>query len=438
MDDNDVDGFVLSVVQDPKHEDLLFLGTDVGLYFSLDRGSSWTKWKKGLPAVQIRDMKIQEQFDDLVLGTFGRSFWILDDIEPLREMSRQGKKLLNKDFKVFKPGVAYKASSRSYQGVRFIGQGDFQGQNKSRGAVFTVWKKPAKKEEAKEEHTMTKESGKKKRKAKKAAESMAKKDGAKDMKSDKMKEKKKEKKADRVTVYTIDSQGDTLRTIKRRIKEGMNRISWNPDAKGVDFPRRETPKEKSEPGGMPLLPGTYKMVFELGDHKDSTELTIALDPRIEARNYDTKAKYASMSNYNATIEKITTAYDNLKEAKKSMKLYEKIIEAQPDTVQKEYKKLNKSVVGQIDSLMNLYMLPEPEKTEYRDDSQTLLSKLFMGRRFLSTSLGAPTENGKHAIETAQEASKAVLNGINEFFVDDWSKYIQKIKSLPMDLSLIHI
>ena len=117
---------------------------------------------------------------------------------------------------------------------------------------------------------MTKESGKKKRKAKKAAESMAKKEGAKDMKSDKMKEKKKEKKADRVTVYTIDSQGDTLRTIKRRIKEGMNRISWNPDAKGVDFPRRETPKEKSEPGGMPLLPGTYKMVFELGDHKDST------------------------------------------------------------------------------------------------------------------------------------------------------------------------
>ena len=116
-----------------------------------------------------------------------------------------------------------------------------------------------------------------------------------------------------------------------------------------------------------------------------------------------------------------------------MKLYEKIIEAQPDTVQKEYKKLNKSVVGQIDSLMNLYMLPEPEKTEYRDDSQTLLSKLFMGRRFLSTSLGAPTENGKHAIETAQEASKAVLNGINEFFVDDWSKYIQKIKSLPMDI-----
>ncbi len=433
VDDNDVDGFVLSVVQDPKHEDLLFLGTDVGLYFSLDRGSSWTKWKKGLPAVQIRDMKIQEQFDDLVLGTFGRSFWILDDIEPLREMSRQGKKLLNEDFKVFKPGVAYKASSRSYQGVRFIGQGDFQGQNKSRGAVFTVWKKPAKKEEAKAEHTMTKESGKKKRKAKKAAESMAKKEGAKDMKSDKMKEKKKEKKADRVTVYTIDSQGDTLRTIKRRIKEGMNRISWNPDAKGVDFPRRETPKEKSEPGGMPLLPGTYKMVFELGDHKDSTELTIALDPRIEARNYDTKAKYASMSNYNATIEKITTAYDNLKEAKKSMKLYEKIIEAQPDTVQKEYKKLNKSVVGQIDSLMNLYMLPEPEKTEYRDDSQTLLSKLFMGRRFLSTSLGAPTENGKHAIETAQEASKAVLNGINEFFVDDWSKYIQKIKSLPMDI-----
>ncbi len=434
VDDNDVSGFVCSVVQDPKHPDLLFLGTDVGLYVSLDKGSSWIKWEKGLPSVQIRDMKIQEDFDDLVLGTFGRSFWVLDDIEPLRELSRKGIKALKEDFKVFAPGTAYLTSYRSYQGVRFIGQGDFVGDNKASGAVVTVWNKPKDKKKAGPDSMMDKK-GSKKKTAKKKGKNKSKDKSASDVKAeDKDSDKNDAKKGkDKMTVMVIDTAGDTIRTFKRKLKEGMNRVRWSPDSKGVAFPRKEEAKEKAEPGGMPIIPGTYKLVMEYGKHKDSTELLVELDPRVDKSSYNPQAKYDAMKSFNNSVEKVTTAYDNLKEAKKSLGLYEKIIDVQPDTTKKEYTKLTKEVNGQIDSLMNLYMLPKPKKTQYEDDSETLMTQLWNARRFLGASTGAPTPNGQHAIKNADVKSKEILEGINMFFADDWKAYISKIKALPLDI-----
>ncbi len=70
VDDGDVGSFVTSVVQDHEEPNLLFLGTDTGLYISFNKGGKWTKWENGLPSVQIRDMKLQKSFDDLVFGTF--------------------------------------------------------------------------------------------------------------------------------------------------------------------------------------------------------------------------------------------------------------------------------------------------------------------------------------------------------------------------------
>jgi hypothetical protein len=80
---------VWSVIQDRVSSNLLFAGTEFGLYTSVDAGAHWTQLKGNLPPVQVRDMAVQNQWDDLVLGTFGRGFWILDDFSALREMSEQ-------------------------------------------------------------------------------------------------------------------------------------------------------------------------------------------------------------------------------------------------------------------------------------------------------------------------------------------------------------
>jgi photosystem II stability/assembly factor-like uncharacterized protein len=442
VNDNQVAGFVCSVVQDPVEDDLIFLGTDVGLYFSLDHGSSWKKWEKGLPPVQIRDMKIQETDSDLVLGTFGRSFWILDDIQPLREMSQAGLgKFMDTPFKVTQPNTAYKTSMRSYNGIRFIAQGEFVGDNRSTAASFTIWNKP--KEETKDGDMKSedkrkgsekkyKESKNKKSKKKKSDKEKKASDADDKMSSDNDKKSKGSKKGE-VKILCIDDQGDTLRTFSRKLKPGFNRVSWNPDTKGIDYPSRQDRKEKREPGGMPILPGEYKMVFEYGEHKDSTMLTVALDPRIDSDIIDTRAKYDAMKEYNTSVTAATEAFDNLKKAKKSLSLYKKIIDVQEDTITEVYNKKHKAISSKIDSIMNLYMLPEPSKPQYEDSSHTLMDKIYKGRRYIGTSMKEPSPNGRFAVDQGEKGIVEMLDVVNGFFSTDWKEYVEEIKSLPLNI-----
>jgi photosystem II stability/assembly factor-like uncharacterized protein len=80
-------GTVYVVLEDYRDPDLLFAGTEFGAFFSHDGGDTWTQLKSGLPTIQVRDMALQTQHDDLVLATFGRGFYILDDLETLRRLT---------------------------------------------------------------------------------------------------------------------------------------------------------------------------------------------------------------------------------------------------------------------------------------------------------------------------------------------------------------
>ena len=89
---------VWRLVQDHVNPNLLFLGTEYGVYVSLNQGDKWHKFSNGLPTISIRDLAIQKRENDLVLATFGRSFYVLDDYSPLREMTEDN---LNKEAFLF-------------------------------------------------------------------------------------------------------------------------------------------------------------------------------------------------------------------------------------------------------------------------------------------------------------------------------------------------
>ena len=78
---------VWRIVQDHVNPNLLFLGTEYGVYISLNQGDNWHKFSNGLPTIPVRDLAIQKRENDLVLATFGRSFYVLDDYSPLRDMT---------------------------------------------------------------------------------------------------------------------------------------------------------------------------------------------------------------------------------------------------------------------------------------------------------------------------------------------------------------
>jgi len=80
---------VYTIAEDHIDPNLLFVGTEFGVFFSSDGGTQWTALKSGLPTIAVRDIEIQCRENDLVLGTFGRGFYILDDYTPLRKLRRE-------------------------------------------------------------------------------------------------------------------------------------------------------------------------------------------------------------------------------------------------------------------------------------------------------------------------------------------------------------
>jgi len=110
VDASDVTSYALSIVEDPEEPNLLFLGTDDGLYISIDKGDKWTKWTEGFPTVSVKDLIIHPRENDLIIGTFGRAAWILDDIRPIRAIAKD-KNLLKDKIHLFMPPTAYKAAN---------------------------------------------------------------------------------------------------------------------------------------------------------------------------------------------------------------------------------------------------------------------------------------------------------------------------------------
>jgi photosystem II stability/assembly factor-like uncharacterized protein len=136
-------GSTYVIAEDHKDASLLFVGTEFGVFSSTDGGLTWTELKKGLPTVAVRDIAIQQREDDLVLATFGRGFYVLDDYSPLREIKNDIKK--NEAIVLpIKPVVLFhEASPLGYGGAGFLGAGYYMADNPKVGATFTYWVKNA-------------------------------------------------------------------------------------------------------------------------------------------------------------------------------------------------------------------------------------------------------------------------------------------------------
>jgi photosystem II stability/assembly factor-like uncharacterized protein len=129
---------VWSIVQDHVNGDLLFAGTEFGLFVTVDGGRNWVELKGGMPPAQVRDMTVQRRENDLVIATFGRGFFILDDYSPLREISPQ---TLAEDAHLYPLRDAYSFSPTGMNpaGTAGIGRlaGNWIAPNPPFGAVFT-------------------------------------------------------------------------------------------------------------------------------------------------------------------------------------------------------------------------------------------------------------------------------------------------------------
>ncbi len=232
-------GPVHTFEQDFVNENLLFVGTEFGAFFSINNGQSWVQLKAGLPSIAVYDLAIQQRETDLVLATFGRGFYILDNYAPLRELTGElpnnDSHLFDiKDAKLFIP-----TSNKSSQGATY-----FTAPNPEYGATFTLYLKDVPQSKKALRH-------KEEKKLFEAAERIP------QPSMDELEEEKREI-APYLLVTIRDSEGSVIRTMTQKPSKGIQRFNWdlNHDNTGSQNPDRFNPLANNR-GSIYVLPGTY-------------------------------------------------------------------------------------------------------------------------------------------------------------------------------------
>jgi len=240
---------VWAIAEDHVNPNLLFAGTEFGLYFSIDGGQKWIQLKGGLPTIQIRDLTIQKRENDLVVGTFGRGIYILDNYTPLRLLRPE---MLKQDGQLFpvKNALMYiQSQPLGGRGKNFQGESFFTAENPPFGATFTYYLK----EELKT----------RKAKRQEAEREAAKKNAAMNFPrlADLSAEEEEEPPA---VLFTItDSSGRVIRRLTGPVTAGLQRVTWDLRYPPTSVPPPPNPENENPfddgPGGPLVMPGTYRV-----------------------------------------------------------------------------------------------------------------------------------------------------------------------------------
>ncbi len=239
-------GSVYSVAQDHVDPDLLFAGTEFGVYFSLDGGGKWIELEGGMPTIAVRDLEIQRRENDLVVGTFGRGFYVLDDYTPLRQVSEE---LLGEPAVLFparKAPLFMKTYALGYNDKAFMGDSFYSAPNPPLGAVLTYY--------LKEEIQTRRE---RRRDAEKKSFEKDEPVGYpswEDLRAE-------DREEDPTMILTVrDETGAVVRRVSGPVEKGFHRVAWDlrfPPPDPTSLEEEEEEAFDSPPIGPLAVPGTY-------------------------------------------------------------------------------------------------------------------------------------------------------------------------------------
>jgi len=247
-------GTVHTIEQDPEVPGLLFVGTEFGFYFTIDGGKAWTKLTSGMPTIAVRDMTIQEKENDLVLATFGRGFYILDDYSPLRELAMD-KEILEKAWHIFPVADAlmYIRTGGKYgQGSNF-----FTSKNPEFGATFTYYLKEVPK--------TLKAERKEKEKALFKEKQPIPQPSREELRAEEAEEAAQ-------LIFTIyDEDGNAIRKLSKKASKGVNRINWDlryPSTRPISASSGGSGRGGRGGSGLLAMPGTYTVGIDMLEKGD--------------------------------------------------------------------------------------------------------------------------------------------------------------------------
>ena len=234
----------------------------------------------------------------------------------------------------------------------------------------------------------------------------------------------------------LNMDGDTLRTLSPKLKEGLNKVSWYMDKKGVRGPSRSDRKRDNEPGGVSVLPGTYKLMLMVGDYLDSIMVNVYSDPRVETSVDGLQKLHEANDRFESIVKASKSSFDQLKEAKKTIKLSRELLVNQEDSLKQEMNSFADSLNTQIDSLMNLFSDPEGLKGIQRNPN-TLSAMLWPTRGYMRGSLDGPSPNALLQLSKLEAKAEGIIDGVNNFMEGDYRNYESAFNELKINVFKNH-
>jgi photosystem II stability/assembly factor-like uncharacterized protein len=392
----DIDGFVHVIEEDRVDKDLLFVGTEFGLFVSFNRGESWMKWTKGVPTVPVRALVIHPREQDLVIGTHGRAAFILDDIRPLRSFN---------DETAAKPLHLFPVADAVQYRVGFFAKGyltpgnmEFQGENRAYGALISY---SLSLDETANDAPSIAESD---------APAMPGPPG---------------KKGPTVDIEILDAEGDVVRTLKGPKKNGMQRVAWDLRRKGFESPYNPF-AGFMEPVGPAVLPGAYTIRLKLGDEVAEEKVQVLPDPRSSVSDSERREKYDLLMKTGHLVESVNDSY---KKVGKSLEALGEVLKRKEQFDEEQQKSIGGKSKELKDKLQAFSNQLTPPKDRSGIFEETELASRIMSLAFrMDGSFDAPTQGQRSTFETLSKETKEVIAAIETFMADEYQPFVEEVEA----------
>jgi len=410
---DDTESYALSIVEDPEEENLLFLGTDDGLYISLDAGKNWEKYTHGFPTVSVKDLLIHPREHDLVIGTFGRAAWVLDDIRPFRKLAGANTIVDNK-LTLFEPPIAYHNATQQPTGSRFGGDAVYQGENREQGAPISYF--------------IRIDSSEEENKVENKNDSEAKTED---------KEDNKETDSDSINLKIYDAER-LIRTLKQKAPDstGIYTMRWYLDEKGADRPSRTIRESNREPSGVTVKPGDYRLLMSFKGETSEEMIKVKTDPRLEI----SEESIAEVYEAGQKIEKWQqTAADAVKQLVQSKNTAETFAEYLKQNLEETSER--KSALKSVDSITErleehiaLFLGKVDDRQGItRNRENTVMTRLGTASSYVRSRQNGITKTEEILMDQAREELQAALYKTNKFYQEEWPDFKAEMKQIEMSV-----
>jgi len=402
---------VYSIVEDPVDPQLLFVGTEFGVFFSPNGGTNWVKLTGGIPTIAVRDIAIQEREQDLVLATFGRGFYVLDDYSPLRGLSKE--KLENRAL-LSAPKRAWAFIESTPLGGRGkASQGDsfFTAPNPPFGATFTYYLKD-------ELLTLKEQRHKREKEAEKKGERIPY-PTPEELRAEAQEE------PPTILLTVMDADGNVIRRLEGSKEKGFHRVSWDlrfPPAHPIRQEQGEQDPWAPQPLGPLVAPGTYQVT--LSQRVRGVETLLAGPERFEVvplglatlEAKDKEAQLAFQKKVQRLQRAVLAAGEVVRETQDRLAKLKVAVERTPGAKPTWGSKL-REIEAQLAALdlqlsgdREMARRNEPTPPSIRDRVQRIVASLF-------TATAPATTTQKQSYEVAAGQFEKVLQGLRSLVAD---------------------